>query len=194
MGDTIGRETFLAQLNPCLSAKHLERIGTAYIFSYYAHLDQLRESGERYFEHPKAVALILICELQITQPDLIILALLHDVREDSSLLTSLRVKINFGSKVARWLDILTKQAGIDYHERLATEAGWQVLFVKLADRLHNQRTLGACDHAKRQRKRAETREHYLPLADKLLELAPKKLKAAAAYLKRALELTLHEVD
>lgn len=178
----IGRVEFLALSEPHVTANELERIEAAYTFSKYAHQPQVRDSGERYFEHPKAVALILVVELEIHNPDLIVLALLHDVVEDSWLLSNERVRINFGSHIAEWLEFVTKRDGKDYEAELQ-QAPWQALFVKMADRLHNLRTLDGVTPEKHERKLIETREHYLPLADRLVAKAPQAYKPATAWLR-----------
>lgn len=189
MTHTIGRPAFLARLSPHLSHLELEAVEAAYIFSKYAHRGQQRSSGERYFEHPKAVAMILIDELHVYDANIIITALLHDVCEDTFLLSDHRVRVNFGDEVANRLDLLTKQVGINYHARLQS-ADWQTLIIKMSDRLHNQRTLGYCSPAKQIRKNDETRVHYLPLAKRLIYIAPKTFRTAAYFLHDSITATI----
>ena len=127
-------------------------------------------------------------ECEITDPDLIILALLHDVREDTWMLSHYRVVVNWGETVANWLDLLTKQPGTDYFGRLRS-APWQPLLVKLADRLHNQRTLGACSPEKQARKHAETQKTFPLLVRRLVGQAPADLQPAGHYLWGCIEAT-----
>jgi GTP pyrophosphokinase len=173
----IGSTEFLGRLRPVLTESEFENIETAYAFSKYAHRGQERASGVRYFEHPKAVAWIIVDELRFVDWSMIAMALLHDVLEDTYLLSRRRMEINFGREVAVGIQLLSKQGGdthLEYIDRLRTYGSWQTKVVKMADRLHNLRTLDACEAAKRVRKRAETREHYLPIATGLVTQVPRE--------------------
>jgi GTP diphosphokinase / guanosine-3',5'-bis(diphosphate) 3'-diphosphatase len=173
----IGSTEFLGRLRPVLTESELENVETAYAFSKYAHRGQERASGVRYFEHPKAVAWIIVDELRFIDWSMIAMALLHDVLEDTYLLSRRRMEINFGRDVAVGIQLLSKQkndAHLEYIDRLRTYGSWQTMVVKMADRLHNLRTLDACEPAKRARKRAETREHYLPIATSLVTQVPRE--------------------
>ncbi len=166
----------------------LENIEAAYELAKSAHREQKRESGERYFEHPKAVANIIIDELGIRDNwELIVSGLLHDVLEDSFMLTEERIRKNFGRRIALWLKLLTKNPKEGHHQRLLESGMWQPWFVKLVDRLHNMRTLGACKPEKQKKQVLETEKYYLPLADTLLKKIPKKYRAGAERLKAELE-------
>ena len=179
----IGHEKFLAKLENALLKRELENIQTAYLFAKYGHRGQQRHNGVRYFEHPRAVAEIVIKELRLKNDwRIIVLALLHDILEDSWLLTEYRLERNFGRKVALWVKLLTKQPKDGYHERLK-QAPWQVLLIKLCDRLHNLRTLEHCDEAKQRKQVLETCELYLPLADILIARLPKRSRWRGKYLK-----------
>jgi len=176
-----GREIFLAQLKAYMLEDELEHIHAAYVFAKYGHREQTRKGGERYFEHPKAVANILIRELHIRDDwQLVVTALLHDLLEDSWLLSEDRVRKNFGRRVAWWVKLLTKETENDYYDRLR-EAPWQPILVKFCDRLHNLRTLDACEAAKRQRKLDETRRYFPALATALLSRIPRKHRSSALY-------------
>lgn len=145
-----------------------ENVQAAYAFSKGAHRNQMRDDGTtRYFEHCKSVAWILGNELSITDDwQLIVIALLHDSKEDSFLLSDKRLELNFGPLVRQAIDDLSKRPGEDHAAYLARMAepgvDWRVVMVKLADRLHNLRTIGSCSLEKQERKKAETRELYLP--------------------------------
>ncbi len=185
----LGRREFLAWLEPNLSAADMERVAFAYTCSKYAHRGQTRDGGKvRYFEHPKSVACILIHELSITKWQPIVTALLHDVLEDSFLLTSNRIRINFGPAVLRSLRLLTKDPKEGYHARLVAHGTVWDWIVKLCDRLHNMRTLGACTPEKRRQQIIETREVYILLAKKLIT----RLSAQHKWWGKSLLAGLHE--
>lgn len=135
-----------------------------------------RESGERYFEHLRAVTLILIIYLGITDYISICAALLHDIVEDFPKLWSIeRIRDEFGDEIALLVQYMTKPGKDEfkdekdrleaYHLRFE-QAPLAFFFIKLADRLHNILSLGYCNAAKRKRKILETEIHYLPYARK----------------------------
>ena len=134
------------------------------------HAGQKRKSGEPFYLHPIAVTEIVLGFSQETT--MIVASLLHDVVEDSH--TSLaQVELLFGSEVANLVDQLTKLGGglmklnlsaAERHHKL-TNGGKQAIQIKLADRLHNMRTIGCFGIAKQKRKAEETLKYYLPLAN-----------------------------
>lgn len=173
-------------------------IKLAYRLAKYGHRGQERSGGERYFEHPKRVALILIDELKITSyPSMIIVALLHDIREDSFILTHEDIEWIFGKDVAKMVAILTKDKTLDklirdeqykkqlqltlyemaHQEQMATykpmdlmedeHCRRETLVVKLCDRLDNIRDMKGWSDKKRKEYIEETIEVYLPIAEKL---------------------------
>ena len=165
-----GSEEFLKKLRHKVSPRELDFIMLAYRLSKYGHRDQIRDSGERYFEHPKAVALILIDELQIYDAEMIIAALWHDLKEDKPWMLEWKdIELIFGARVRELVHMLTKEPEsstkekVEYLERIAV-AGEDVRFIKLADRLHNVRTLSSCPSKKQARYLKETREFFIPLA------------------------------
>ena len=151
-------------------------LNRAYVTSMRAHGDQLRSSGDPYFTHPLSVAAILT-ELKL-DPASIATALLHDVVEDTDT-TIDDIRAGFGEEVASLVDGVTKisarelSADADGKAEsfakfiLATAKDVRVLLVKLADRLHNMRTLGYVAPQKRQRVARETMEIYAPLAGRM---------------------------
>jgi GTP pyrophosphokinase len=159
--------------NPKADTKTLQR---AYEFAELSHRGQKRKSGEPFIEHPLSVALIL-ADLGMDEVTLIA-ALLHDVVEDTPQALE-DVQREFGESVAAIVDGLTKLDRITYRSReaeqaenvrkmiVAMAADIRVLIIKLADRLHNMRTLGALRPEKQQEKAAETLEIYGPLAHRL---------------------------
>ncbi len=151
-------------------------INRAYVFAAQAHKDQRRSSGELYITHPLAVASILASlRLDIST---IITALLHDTVEDTHI-TLDDIRHRFGDEVARLVDGVTKIGQIQFrsfeHKQaenfrkmiLATAQDLRVLLVKLADRLHNMRTLGFMREDKRRHISQETMQLYAPLAHRL---------------------------
>ena len=161
----------LRRFHPKSDERMLER---AYQVAAYLHRDQVRRSGEPYITHPLAVATIL-AELGMTAPTLAA-ALLHDTVEDTGYsLDALRE--DFGEEIASLVDGVTKLDRVKYGEASASETvrkmvvamarDIRVLVIKLADRLHNMRTLRWMPEDKQQKKARETLEIYAPLAHRL---------------------------
>lgn len=154
----------------------IEKLRKAYLFAHSLHAGQLRKSGEPYIVHPIAVAEIL-AEYRMDETSLIA-ALLHDVVEDTHVSVQ-EVEKQFGINVASIVDGLTKLAKVEFRssqEKLAENfrkmivamsRDIRVIVVKLADRLHNMRTLKALPLEKRQRIAEETSEIYAQLAGRL---------------------------
>lgn len=154
----------------------IDRITTAYEFAKEAHDGQMRRSGDPYVTHPVAVAEILV-DLGL-DTDSIIGALLHDVVEDTpvSLAT---IEKKFGSDVALLVDGVTKIGRIPYTSReelqsenirkmlIAMAKDIRVIMIKLADRLHNMRTIDAMPPEKQLKTSFETMEIYAPIAHRL---------------------------
>ncbi len=148
----------------------------ACMFAEKMHHDQRRESGEKYLIHPLAVAEILL-NYKLDSAS-IIAALLHDTVEDTPASYD-SVKALFGKEVADLVQGLTKLEtyqlqSIDSDQAenfqkliLASSKDIRILLIKLADRLHNMRTLGVCSDEKKRRKAQETMDIYVPLAERL---------------------------
>ena len=161
--------------NPAID---VERLGRAFAFGREAHDGQMRASGEPYFTHPIAVANILI-DMRLDE-DTIITALLHDTVEDCDVKLS-TLDQQFGGDVPQLVDGVTKLSRIAIQSSpssaqaenfrkllLAMSEDVRVLLVKLADRLHNMRTLHfIASQSKRQRIALETMEIYAPLAERI---------------------------
>jgi GTP diphosphokinase / guanosine-3',5'-bis(diphosphate) 3'-diphosphatase len=161
-------EKNLRSFNPDLITK-------AFWFSYNAHKDNYRASGEPYFNHPYEVAMIVASEIPLDDIS-VASALLHDIVEDTNF-TLEDIQAEFGEKIARIVDGLTKITGIfesdnrgiieaeNYRKLLlALSTDVRVILVKFADRLHNMRTLEYLPEHKRKRIAQETLEIYAPLA------------------------------
>ena len=161
----------LRKYHPKADTRTVER---AYEMAAYLHRDQVRRSGEPYITHPLAVATIL-ADLGMTDSTLSA-ALLHDTVEDCGYaLDALRE--DFGDEIAQLVDGVTKLDNVRYGEASAAETvrkmvvamarDIRVLVIKLADRLHNMRTLRHMSEVKQQTKARETLEIYAPLAHRL---------------------------
>ena len=176
-------------------------INRAYHMASEAHRTQTRSSGESYINHPLAVAKI-VAEIGLDEISLVA-ALLHDAVEDTEIQLS-DVEAQFGSEVAWIVDGVTKLERIQFDSREAQQAATmrkmlvamakdlRVLIIKLADRLHNMRTLGGMAPEKQQRIAQETLDIYAPLAHRLgieeIKQQLEDLSFAALHPKRYAEL------
>ncbi len=161
-----------------MSESGLELVTRAYVLAATAHSGIMRKSGEPYIIHPVAVAAIL-CEMQL-DAETLAAALLHDVPEDTEI-TLEEIRTQFGERVARLVDGVTKLKRIEWSADgggdvkaeslrkmfLAMADDVRVVLIKLADRLHNMRTLGAMPKRKQLATAQETMEIYAPLANRL---------------------------
>src|SRR5437899_5501617 len=159
-----------------LKPKDVARLAEAYRFSEAAHAGQTPQSGDPYISHPLAVAEIL-ADWHLDGQTLMA-ALLHDVTEDTSV-TNDEISDTFGKPVAELVDGVSKLDRIEFQSAedaqpencrkmlLAMARDVRVILIKLADRLHNMRTLGAVPPAKRSRIARETMEIYAPIANRL---------------------------
>ncbi len=160
-----------------LAPAEMREVDGAYHYSKGAHSGQLRASGKPFIQHPLAVADILADWRFDAQS--IAAALLHDVVEDTTVSLE-QVREKFGPAVSRLVGGLSKIERIEGIDRRAQEAetfrkilitaaaDWRVLFIKLADRLHNMRTLAAIGEPSRRRRIAlETLMIYAPIAERL---------------------------
>lgn len=159
-----------------LETKHVDSIRRAYHFADQAHEGQTRRSGERYITHPLAVAHVLA--MMHMDYECIMAGLLHDVIEDTTL-TRDDLAHEFGEEVAELVEGVTKLAKAAFETTkhaqaenlrkmlLAMSRDIRVIIVKLADRLHNMRTLGHLRPEKRRRIAHETLDIYAPIAQRL---------------------------
>ncbi len=159
-----------------LTPSELKKVKEAYRFSDEMHLGQVRKSGEPYISHPIAVA--EICADWKLDAQAIMAALLHDVMEDQDVKKEELIE-RFGAPVASLVDGLSKLEKIEFQTQIEQQAenfrkmllamarDVRVILVKLADRLHNMRTLDAMAADKRRRIARETMEVYVPIAHRL---------------------------
>ena len=164
------------ELEPRFNTEQLSDINRAFETARNAHQGQLRKSGEPYITHPIAVAGI-VNEMQLDHLS-IMGALLHDVLEDCDV-TRDELESQFGDTVAEIVDGLSKLNSLEYKSKeeaqaenfrkmlLATVKDLRVMLIKLADRLHNMRTIDAMPRDKQRRIGLETLEVFAPIANRL---------------------------
>jgi GTP pyrophosphokinase len=160
----------------CDGEEDWNRIKKAYFLAKEAHKGMRRRSGEPYIIHPIAVARIVVTEIGLGVKS-VIASLLHDVVEDTELSVE-EIEIMFGAKIAAMVDGLTKMAGVfnadtseqaEYFRKvlLTLSDDVRVILIKIADRLHNMRTLGAMPVDKQIKITSETIYLFAPLAYRL---------------------------
>lgn len=174
------QDEFNKLINDYLNTNHrrkVERITKAFNFANQAHAGVKRRSGEPYIMHPLAVAWIVCREMGLGSTS-ICSALLHDVVEDTEYTVD-DIKNMFGEKIAQIVDGLTKISGGIFGEQASEQAenfrkllltmsdDIRVILIKIADRLHNMRTLGSLRPAKQYKIAGETLYLYAPLAHRL---------------------------
>lgn len=174
------QQEFDALLNDYLNSSHrkkVEIITKAFNFAKSAHKGIRRRSGEPYIMHPLAVARIVSSEIGMGSTS-ICSALLHDVVEDTDY-TVEDIANLFGPKIAQIVEGLTKISGGVFAEHISAQAenfrklvltmseDIRVILIKIADRLHNMRTLGSLPPAKQLKITGETQYIYAPLAHRL---------------------------
>ncbi|WP_148864772.1 RelA/SpoT family protein [Marinobacter fonticola] len=169
-------DTLAEQLSTYLDTPRINQVRRAYYYAEQAHEGQMRRSGEAYITHPLAVAGIL-ADMKLDHQSLMA-AMLHDVIEDTGIPKE-ALSEQFGDPVADLVDGVSKLTQIEFRSRaeaqaenfqkmtLAMARDIRVILVKLADRLHNMRTLGHMSYEKRQRIATETLDIYAPIANRL---------------------------
>jgi guanosine-3',5'-bis(diphosphate) 3'-pyrophosphohydrolase len=152
------------------------RVEEAFVFACEHHAEQRRKSGEEFIVHPVGVA--RICAGMRLDTETLCAALLHDTVEDTSASIA-QVRERFGEEIANVVDGVTKLTGITFHSRdeaqaenyrkmmVAMATDVRVILIKLADRLHNMRTIEAMPKQKQIEKAKETLEIYAPIAHRL---------------------------
>jgi RelA/SpoT family (p)ppGpp synthetase len=194
-------------LESYLEPDQVQEVYRAYLFGAEAHEGQHRLTGEPYIYHPVAAARIL-ADLRLDHKS-IIAAILHDVIEDTSTLKE-QIATEFGSDVAELVDGVSKLTQIEFSSPAEAQAenfrkmllamvrDIRVILVKLADRLHNMRTLEVMRPEKRRRIARETLDIYAPIANRLginalrLELEDLGFKALYPLRYKVLKKTVHE--
>lgn len=169
-------ESLSHRLSSYLEPAQINRVKRAYYYAEQAHTGQFRRSGEAYITHPLAVANILASVHMDHQS--LMAAMLHDVIEDTGI-SKKAIAEQFGDTVADIVDGVSKLAKIEFETQAEKQAknfqkmamamaqDLRVIVVKLSDRLHNMRTLGALDPERKRRIAKETLEIYAPIAHRL---------------------------
>ena len=168
-------ESLFANLEQRISAEDMHRVRDAYALAAEAHKEQRRKTGEPYIIHPIAVARIVAEELELGANP-VIAAFLHDVVEDTDY-TIEDIRERFGDDVAFLVGVVTKQKKEKYEKSKQVDNYRQILasvqydvraiLIKLADRLHNMRTLDSMRPDKQMKIAGETDYFYAPLANRL---------------------------
>lgn len=172
------RDSFFARLEPFHPPSTLLDIQLAYVLAKFSHRAQVRSETDtegqplRYFEHVRRVALILIDEMQITDPNMVIAALLHDGIEDTRVLTPAMIEHCFGADVVTMVKTLSKVPKEGYLERFFMSVDWRPYMIKACDRLDNLRSLVQASPVFRLKQLKETQEKYVPLMNRMVELTP----------------------
>lgn len=164
------------QISEYMNQEQVKEVYRAYLFGAQAHEGQLRVSGEPYIYHPIAVARILATMHMDVKS--IVASILHDVLEDTPATRKL-IEKEFGEDVAHLVDGVSKLTHIKFKNKIEQQAeniqkvllamarDIRVIMIKLADRLHNMRTLGVLNPNKRRRIAQETLDIYIPIANRL---------------------------
>jgi (p)ppGpp synthase/HD superfamily hydrolase len=160
-----GRISFFSFLEVFLNPKPIEAVKAAYALSKGGHAKQKRKDGSRFFDHPKAAAWIYVHELGGRDVLIILLLILHDMQEDTYLLSFFRIRLNFGQETALDLFAVTKIEGETFEESMTrvVERGLRTIIAKFCDRLHNLRTLGVCSLEMQHEQIEETEIILMPI-------------------------------
>lgn len=188
MGVQFQIDKYREKLSSALFQKGVEQelVLKALDFAYKAHSGQVRKSGEPYIIHPCTVVDILLFDLDLVFPELLAAAFLHDVVEDLEHITIDQIESQFGKKISDIVDGCTKLRRFRMptntlkdltHSKIFLTASQcpEIFLVKLADRLHNLRTLKSLPQPKRQQIARETLDIYAPIASILNILHLRKL-------------------
>jgi guanosine-3',5'-bis(diphosphate) 3'-pyrophosphohydrolase len=161
-------ETFFARISPWMAPKELMDVQVAYTVAKAAHRYQFRKetnpdgTQQRYFDHPRRVAIYLLDKVGVTNHELVVTALLHDTLEDTKLSADMIAHL-FGQNIAKNVKLLSKLPKQGYYERLLKFGDENVATVKLADRIDNLSSMIQLDPMFQNRQREDTKEHIYPL-------------------------------
>ncbi|MDP2598546.1 MAG: HD domain-containing protein [Candidatus Liptonbacteria bacterium] len=175
----MNREEFFELLKSKISQPGLDLVQDAYNLAKNLHRDQMRDDGERYFEHCRRVALVIILERKIFQPETIATALLHDVLEDTFVHPRVLRKV-FGEEIHGWLNLLSKtvprfddmtgkvvfreKKGLQNYFWAIQNGPLPVRIIKLSDRLDNLRSFSIWPSERRAKYIRETKGYIFPIA------------------------------
>ncbi|MDP2685043.1 MAG: hypothetical protein Q8P20_08485 [bacterium] len=189
------RKMFLALMESQLYTKEFPLVVTAYDLAKYGHRNQLRGDKVRYFEHCKAVALIIMFEFRVFLVNPIIVGLLHDVKEDSYILSWWAVEKLFGKDIYRGIRIVTKEEDKEYYFGIENvpEDDWWIILVKLADRLHNMRNILHQPKDFQLRQLEETEKLFPHLIDVFNTKVPKRFDYLPDYIRYELQFACNKI-
>ncbi|NTV41069.1 MAG: hypothetical protein HGA61_02230 [Candidatus Moranbacteria bacterium] len=187
-----GRNVFLDKMEIFFCPGDMESIGFSYEMSKYGHREERRDDGSRYFDHPKSVAWIYFDELGGRDPRIVRICIIHDVKENSYILTYHRISLNFDREEALDNMAITKIKGEtveDYLQRIIAR-GARVIIAKLCDVLHNVRTLYCCSEEKIAKQVKEIRETVAPTLLSALEACGEEYLEIASKLREKIDEAL----
>jgi (p)ppGpp synthase/HD superfamily hydrolase len=176
--------------------EEFQQVMLAYRMAKYGHKQQVRRDNRtRYFDHCKGVALIIALECSVFVGKPLCAGLMHDLAEDSFILTWRDIEKIFGRDIYRALRIVTKERDKDYYWGIASvePKDWWVILVKLADRLHNIRTLLDNDSAFQQKQLQETEAIYPGLIEVFRTKVPKRFRNLPDYFASELNFACNRV-
>jgi len=173
------RRVFEELIESQLYPKEFKLVMRAYRQAKNGHKGQYRRDNRvRYFDHTKGVALILILECRVFLGNPLCVALMHDLKEDQFILTWEDIVDCFSRDIYRGLRIITKERTKDYYWGLSSvePKDWWIILVKLADRLHNMRTLRNETESFQRKQLEETERLYPDLIEVFRTKVPKRFK------------------
>jgi (p)ppGpp synthase/HD superfamily hydrolase len=190
------RPTFENVVRTQLYTNDFDDVMLSYRLAKYGHRQQFRRDNRtRYFDHCKAVALIIILECKVFLREPICCGLMHDLKEDTFILSWRDVQRIFGKNIYRGLRILTKEDGKDYYWGLTSveSKDWWIILDKLADRLHNMRTALHQDEKFQRKQLAETEELFPGLIEVFRTKVPRRFKHLPEFFRLELEHACNRV-
>jgi GTP pyrophosphokinase len=181
------RETFFARLEPFYAPSQMYDVKLAYMLAKFGHRAQVRKElvdgvPLRYFEHLRRVALVLIDQVKIVDPIMVIGALMHDSLEDTRDLSPGLLEHCFGADLVTIVRALSKVPKEGYIERLEMCTDWRVLLLKGCDRYDNLMSIEEMPVEFIAKQVKETRQKYVPLFKKMIDLTPVVHKDSAVNL------------
>jgi len=182
-------------IEPMLYPEEYPFVEDAYSLAKSAHRDQWRGDNVRYFEHVKSVALIISLEFNVYLSAPIIVGLLHDIKEDSFVLSWEGLKRLFGKKICRGIRIVTKEEEKEYYFGIENvpKYDWWIMLVKLADRLHNMRNILHQPKDFRLRQLFETESLFPHLIDVFATKVPNRFNYLPDYIRYELQFACNKI-
>lgn len=189
------RESFFRRLDPFMAPSVMNSVQLAYTLAKFGHRSQVRKELDdhgdpiRYFEHVRRVAIILVDEVRIVKPEMIVVALLHDIIEDAPNLPPAMIEHCFGTDVVNIVKVLSKVPKEGYLDRFNMSTDWRAYACKASDRLDNLRSLSGAPLEFQARQVTETRGKYYDLFDRMVVLTPDEFRPRIAWLRDEVRMT-----